>query len=53
MAEPISQAGNKSQEQTAGNFSTSWKLASRWTVPGGSQHLVTLKTDHASACQRV
>lgn len=43
MAEPISQAKNKSQEQTAGNFFTSWKLASHQTVPGGSQHLVTPK----------
>lgn len=43
MAEPISQTVNKRQEQTAESFSTSWRLASRLTVPGDSQHLVTPK----------
>lgn len=33
---PISQTGNKRQEQAADNFSTSWKLASYLTVLGGS-----------------
>lgn len=36
MAVPISQTGNKRQEQRAGSFSTSWKLASCLTVPGVS-----------------
>lgn len=33
---PISQTGNKRQEQAADNFSTSWKLASYLTLLGGS-----------------
>lgn len=51
MAEPISQAGNEKQEQTAGNFSTSWKLASR-LCGGAASTLSLLNTDHASACHR-
>lgn len=51
MTVPISQTGNKRQEQAARNFSTSWKLTSRLTVPGAASILSLLNTDHANAHQ--